>query len=469
MSDEPINDRRYDYGPFERFRRHVRAHYYRAFLGGVSFSAIVAGFMDATGVSWSLIVYVVLAAIMMMILLGGRALANPRYRYLLLVPGRLKAPPRAGQPARLAMVAAGSTAPVRQIEAARCPDPVYGGGFRAICGPSDPLVIVASNRRDVSKPHELLFPMFADGHRRSRIKIDALTAGIPIEAYKFEREWSEGVQDSEHTLAIKDLAYLAELGDALRSVGAGSQVPLIWPEHCVDPRLLSRRDVIVVGGADTNFWHAGLFEPVVREFEQPASSVPLALDLRDTSGAFPVYGSRLLTARLARLDSVFQHTRGDEVELDERVFPTYGMLLACRNPYASAVGESRWCVFIAGTRSLGTSGGVLALVMMLKAMASDPARNFYSQVPTAAPDVQACVSAVLYRTSEVEQSMLRRGNQTVPRERRWLRPDVLDPDYSDTYIPTGVEYLSYAAGQPAWELLGRIEGSLPAHAGESEP
>jgi hypothetical protein len=448
------SDRYYLMGRFERLRRHIRTHFKNAFLGGVSSSAIAAGFLDATGVSWSLLHYVILAASMTTIILSGQAVANPRYRYMLLAAMRRKTPKAdVGLPA-LPLLAVTPSAPIRQIEAASCPDPIYRSGLRAICGTSMPLVVVASNRRDVSKPEELLFPLFTTGLRHGPVQVDLTPAGIPLGPYIFERELPDGSQDSEHTLAIKDLVYLPELGDALRRVGAVNPPPLIRPEHCVDPQLLASRDLIIVGGADTNFWHAALFEPVAREFEDPRSSVPLALDLRDTAGTFPTYGSRVLTARLAELASVFSHTRNDEVELDERVYPTYGMILACRNPYATAIGQSRWCLFIAGTRSLGTSGGVLALSLMLEAMHGDPTRNFYSEIPTVAVDVRACVSAILYRTTEVDQSMLRRGNEVIDRERKRLTQAGLDSGYSDTYVPTAVEYLSYDNDQPSWRPLG---------------
>src|SRR5262249_22407498 len=194
----------------------------------------------------------------------------------------------------------------------------------------------------------------------------------------------------------------------LRGDGGLADVPLMWPEHCVDPMQLAGRDVVVVGGPDTNFWHGALFEPVAEQFSSPRSSVPLALDLRETSPGLPIYGSRSMSVALAGLSSVLHHTREDEAELDERLYPTYGMILACRNPFAAAVGRSHWCVFVAGTRSLGTSGAVLALVMMLHSMARDPALNYYSEVPTDAADVTAPVSAVPCRTIPAEQSVLRR-------------------------------------------------------------
>jgi hypothetical protein len=232
---------------------------------------------------------------------------------------------------------------------------------------------------------------------------------------------------------------------------------MMWPEHCVDPALLAERDLVIVGGPDTNFWHGALFEAVAREFGRPPSSVPLAMDLRDEA-VFPTYGSRSMTVLLGQARAVFGHARDDRVELDERLYPTYAMILACRNPFAAALGRSHWCVFVAGTRSLGTSGAVLGLGLMLEAMRRDPGLNFFAEVPTGSPKVQARVSAVLCRTVEVEQAALRRDGRLIPRVRRRLPPEGLDPHYSDSYIPVEVEHLSYAGGgPPRWATLGRLD------------
>jgi hypothetical protein len=225
------------------------------------------------------------------------------------------------------------------------------------------------------------------------------------------------------------------------------------PEHCVDPALLAERDVVVIGGPDTNFWHGALFEPVARQFETPRSAVPLALDLRDLGTGFPVYGSRSMSVQLTDLGAVFRHTREERAELDERLYPTYGMAVATRNPFAAAVGRSHWCVFVAGTRSLGTSGSVLGLVRMLRAMRADDELNFSSLVPSTTAGVSARVSAVLFRVIEVEQAMLRRNGVLTPRSRRAMPPDGIDPRYSDSYVPVGVEYLCYADSVPQWRLL----------------
>jgi hypothetical protein len=113
-------------------------------------------------------------------------------------------------------------------------------------------------------------------------------------------------------------------------------------------------------------------------------------------------------------------------------------------------------VFVAGTRSLGTCGAVLGLTMMLRAMRADPDLNFSSLVPTASDRVAAPVSAVLCRTVEVEQSVLRRGGGLTPRGARRIPLDRRDPDYSDSYMPLEVEHLSYGGPGPSWRSLGRL-------------
>jgi hypothetical protein len=280
-------------------------------------------------------------------------------------------------------------------------------------------------------------------------------AGIPLPVLSFERELPEGAQDPDHTLAIRDLVYVPELVLALQGAGACIGTPVTWPEHCVDPLMIASRDVIVIGGPDTNFWHAALFEAVAREFDVPGSSIPLAVSLRELRNGSPVYGSRSMLVHLHDPADLPQ-PEGGLLEMDERLFPTFGMIMACRNPFAAAVGASRWCVFVAGTRSLGTSGAVLGLAAMLRQMRNDPGLNFSSTVRTTRGDVQAQVSAILSRTSQVEQAMLRRDGNVLSRQRHTLPPVGLDPGYSDTYLPTKVEYLRYDGAQSAWRPLCAI-------------
>ncbi len=458
MADAPPATRNYTMATTERLRRHLRLNATRAFVGAVTATGLTAGFLDAAGIHWELRYYVGLAAGLAVAILAGLGLAGPRLGHLLLLPiaGSARATP--GRPRQLELVAIGRGTPTREVALTRCDDPVYGAGLRVLLPPSRPLVVIPSNRRDVGREHELLFPLFADRERRSHIEVDLRPLDIPLPPYVFDRELPEGVQDVDHTLAVKDLVYVPELAAALRGDDPMVDAPIMWPEHCVDPMLLAQRDVVLLGGPDTNFWHGALFEAAAREFAQPRSSVPLAMDLRE-EGAYPTYGSRSMTVQLARARSVFAHTREERVELDERLYPTYAMILACRNPYAAALGRSHWCVFVAGTRSLGTSGGVLTLAMMLHAMRRDPATNFFSEVPTDSPKVHARVSAVLCRTVAVEQAALRRDGRIVPRQRRRLAPEGLDPNYSDSYVPLEVEYLSYAEDEPAWAPLGRLDGS----------
>ncbi|HEX2807400.1 MAG TPA: hypothetical protein VHN80_14640 [Kineosporiaceae bacterium] len=439
----------------ERLRRHLRVHGSRALLSGISTSAVVAGFLDATGHSGRLLQYIGLAAGVAAITLLALAMPAWRLRQLTQPPLPRAADP-AGRPRQLEMIAAASGAPVRQMAASRCDDPVYGAGLRALLAPGRPLVVIPSNRRDVGRVHELPLPLFGRGEHRTRVDVDPRLFGVPMAPYSFERELPEGVQDTDHTLAVKDLVFVPELVALLRGPDPMADAPVMWPEHCVDLAQLAERDVVVVGGPDTNFWHGALFEPVARQFAAPPSSVPLALDLREGPVELPSYGSRSMSVVLAGLSSVLRHTREDRAELDERLYPTYGMILACRNPFAAAIGRSHWCAFVAGTRSLGTSGAVLGLAMMLQAMGRDPELNFFSEVPTESPDVRARVSAVLCRTVGVEQAVLRRDGALTDRGRRQLASQGLDELYSDSYVPQEIEYLSYAEGEPRWATLGRL-------------
>jgi hypothetical protein len=438
-----------------RLTRHVRAHGYRALIGGTTASGVLAGFLSASDVQWELFSYLLVAAAAAAAFLVAIALrSRPRYGLPAWTGWRPPpAQPAPGRPRPLDPVLrphprAGAR-PVRP-PLVRSDDPVYAAGLRVLLPPSRPLVVISSNRRDVGRDHELPLPLFSDHGRRTHVQVDLRPFGIPLAPYEFERELPEGGQDVDHTLAVKDLVFVPELAAAL----GASDEPVMLPEHCVDPVLLSRRDVVVIGGPDTNFWHGALFEPVAREFEMPRSAVPLALDLRDRANGIASYGSRSMSVRLTDLGSVFRHTREERADLDERLYPTHGMVLVTRNPFAAAAGLSRWCVFVAGTRSLGTSGSVLGLVRMLRAMRSDDSLNFFSLVPTSTPQVAARVSASLFRVTEVEQSMLRRGGELTARARRRIPLDGIDPRYSDSYVPVEVEHLSYAhADGPRWTAL----------------
>lgn len=441
----------------ERLRRHVRVYGSRALLGGTSSSGVLAGFMDATGERFSLQVYLGFAVVMAALLLVLLGPGGRRVGRLLLAPlggGRTRQSP--GRPRQLELAVLTPSAPVRQVQAARSDDPVYAAGLRVLLDPGRPLVVIPSNRRDVGRDHELALPLFAGRHRRSRVDVDPGEFDIPLPPYSFERELPEGVQDTDHTLAIKDLMFVPELAAVLRADAPLDAAPIMWPEHCVDPRQLAERDLVLVGGPDTNFWHGALYEPVARGFESPVSSVPLALGLRDPGTTVPSYGSRSLSVALSGLSSVLSHTRQSRAELDERLYPTYGMVLATRNPYAAALGLSRWCVFVAGTRSLGTCGAVLALTMMLQAMRQDPQVNFFSFAPTESDDVSAPVSAVLCRVTGVERAALRRDGRLLPRTTATMPLEGQDPHYSDSYVPVEVEYLSYSHPTPRWESLGRL-------------
>jgi hypothetical protein len=485
MSSAQPDARNYLLSGRRRVVRHVLAHGPRALLGGITATGVLAGFLSASDFTWSLLAYIGVAAVATTMILVALALrVRPRYGLPSLPSRRIDAArdAAAGRPPQLGAVLtdtgkqgkssepAGQGKPARVARVTsrrlmvRSDDPVYGAGMRVLLPPSRPLVVISSNRRDVGRDHELPLPLFSDHGRRTQVSVDLRPFGIPLAPYTFERELPEGGQDVDHTLAVKDLVFVPELAAALTNGGLSdglsgelSAGPVMLPEHCVDPALLAERDVVVIGGPDTNFWHGALFEPVARQFDAPRSAVPLALDLRDLAGGFPIYGSRSISVQLSDLGTVFHHTRQERADLDERLYPTYGMALATRNPFAAAVGRSHWCVFVAGTRSLGTSGAVLGLVRMLRAMRADDGTNFSSLVPTTTPGMSARVSAVLFRTTEVEQAVLRRDGVLTPRTLRTLAPEGIDPHYSDSYVPVGVEYLCYPGSHPQqapeWKLL----------------
>lgn len=458
MTDtSPASDRQYLSSRYEKFRLHTRRNIAKAAVTGVSVAGILAGFLSATGTVWPLLAYLaVIAAIGAATLVILSLPGGPSGYVLLLLRRRERRSQLRGRPRQLELVSAGARRSGANFVLANRPDdPVYGAGLRALLGDSQPIIIMPSNPRDVGKPHELLYPLFVSGRSRSHVELDVRPAGIPLPVLSFERELPEGAQDPDHILAIRDLTYVPELALALQETGACLGTPVTWPEHCVDPMMIASRDVVIIGGPDTNFWHAALFEAVAREFDIPGSSIPLGVSLRELRNGDPVYGSRSMLVRLHDPADLPQPEDG-LLEMDERLFPTFGMIMACRNPFAAAVGVSRWCVFVAGTRSLGTSGAVLGLAAMLRQMHSDPGLNFASTVRTTRDGVQAQISAVLCRTSRVEQAMLRRDGKVLSRQRHALPLVGLDPGYSDTYLPTNIEYLHYDGAQSAWRSLCAI-------------
>ena len=263
---------------------------------------------------------------------------------------------------------------------------------------------------------------------------------------------------------------------------------MTWPEHCIDPMVIASHDVIVIGGPDTNFWHAALYEAVSRQFDVPGSSIPLAMGLRELRNGFPVYGSRSMLVSLQNPAGLPQ-PEGGVLEMDERLFPTYGMILACRNPFAAAVGISRWCVFVAGTRSLGTSGAVLGLAAILRQLRGDPGLNFSSTARTTRDGVHARVAAVLCRTSQVERAIVRRDGQILDRQRNELAPVGLvfglqryvpsdrHPVPGVRRAPVGVaaavrhpgELTAEPASEPVGPTRRCLRGALSAHGPEHAP
>ncbi len=441
---------------YEKARLRVRQNLGKAAVSGVSVAGILAGFMSASGTVWPLLAYIAVIATVGAAALFVLSLPSSPAEYLMLWIRREHHVQPPGRPRQLELVRpVAKRSGARLVLANRCDDPVYGAGLRALLGDSRPVIIMPSNPRDVAKPHELLYPMYVGGHSRSRVELDVRPAGIPLPVMVFERELPEGAQDPDHTLAIRDLVFVPELVLALREAGACLGTPVTWPEHCIDPMVIASHDVIVIGGPDTNFWHAALYEAVSRQFDVPGSSIPLAMGLRELRNGFPVYGSRSMLVSLHN-PAGLPKPEGGVLEMDERLFPTFGMILACRNPFAAAVGVSRWCVFVAGTRSLGTSGAVLGLAAILRQLRADPGLNFSSTARTARDGVHARVAAVLTRTTQVERAIVRRDGQILDRGRHELAPVGLDPGYSDTYLPTGIEYLEYDGLRSAWQPLCAI-------------
>lgn len=441
----------------------VRVYGMRAFVGALSILGIIATFLSASGIILRPWQYIAIMAGAFIGVLTTLILSSPRYKFLLfsLIYRRpLKRDP-IDRPYHLHLRGAGKGAPVLQVAAGRRVDRVYEAGMRSLLDARNPIAIIASPPRDVSRKDALPAGMWSRGGTRSEAVVDPSVFGIPLEKYSFERHMTEGGgQDTDHMLAVKDIVFLPHLAVALRAAGGEDgrpADPFIWPEHCVDIQFLAAHDLVVVGGGDSNFWHAAVFEPVLRSFTNPQSTVPLACDLRDPSGTLSFYGSQSINLNITNRHLIPGLEKARRHELDERRFPTSGMILAVENPFARALGRDHWCAFVAGPRSLGTSGAVLGLAAIIEEMRADPAVNYTTLVDTAEPDVTASVSALITRTIRCEYAADDYTGVLRPRGVNEIPVDRPDPDYRDSYMPTGVEYLDNHGEVPVWRPLVDLE------------
>jgi hypothetical protein len=342
------------------------------------------------------------------------------------------------------------------------PDPYYFGSFRSLVdgggnsssGERSPLIVTPCNPRDVGRPENLLHPVVVDqwDGRPVRISLGPWAGDVQL-----IRQLPRG-DDTDHAFASRDICYLPELGAELLRLGPGHR-PLCLPEHCVDVDLLAHHDLVVLSGPDTNFWHAALFEAVAQRFERPPSTVPLAVGLRDTTTrGTPVYGSSDLFVHLrGAADAVGLPRSTDALRLPETARPTYGMIVATANPLADP-DAGRWCVFLAGTRSLGTMAATLSFTALLRALRRHPEADLFSLVPAGDLPGHVPVTAALVRASMVEAA----AGPHEDRDVRSVPHDRPDPQYRDSYVVTEAEVLDTRDEEPSWFPLTLDDPSDPA-------
>ncbi len=454
----------------------VRRYGMKSFPYSIAIAGTLAGVFSASGIVMPLWAYIAIAAGAFLGVLAVFILSSPRYKFWVfsLVYRRPVEKDPIDRPYHLHLRGSDAKAPVLQVAAGRKIDHVYEAGLRSLLTARNPVSITAAPARDVSRKDQLPAGMWGRGGSRTECVVDPSAFGIPLEPYSFERHLTGAAHDTEHSLAIKDVVYLPHLAVALRGAGydrGRPADPFMWPEHCVDMQFLAAHDLVVVGGGDTNFWHGALFEPIFRSFSDPASTVPLAFDLRDPTGTLSFYGSQSINLQLTNRHLIPGLEGARRFELDERHFPTCAMILACENPFARALGRDHWCVFVAGTRSLGTSGAILGLAAILEQMRADPDVHYSSLVDTAEPNVKAAVAALLTRTVRCEYSADERDGEIRPRGWNEIPVDRPDPDYRDSYMAIGVEYLDNTGEVPVWRPLVDLapaDGSLPARTPEPE-
>lgn len=440
----------------------VRRYGMRSFLIASSIALGVAGIFSGAAIILPLYEWVGIVAGTWLLVLLAFTLSSPRYKFLLfslLYRRPVKRDP-VDRPYFLNLRGERGDAPVLQVAVGRKTDRIYEAGLRALLDSKNPVAITAAPARDVSRKDRLPAGMWGHGGSRTQSVVDPTAYGIALEKYSFERQYTGAADDVEHSIAIKDVIFLPHLAVALRAAGydpTRPADPFMWPEHCVDIQFLAAHDLVVVSGGDTNFWHGALFEPVFRAFTQPPSTIPLACDLRDPTGELSFYGSTSINLSLHNRHLIPGLEKARRFELDERRFPTSAMILAVENPFAKALGRDHWCAFVAGPRSLGTSGAVLGLAAILEEMRANPATNYTTLVDTAEPDVTAAVSALITRTVRCEYAADDYTGDLRPRGFNDIPTDRPDPDYRDSYVPVGVEYLDNHGETPVWRPLVSLD------------
>jgi len=100
-------------------------------------------------------------------------------------------------------------------------------------------------------------------------------------------------------------------------------------------------------------------------------------------------------------------------------------------------------------------------------MRADPTLNFTTLVSTAEPDVTAAVSALITRTVRCEYAADDYTGTLRPRGLNDIPVDRPDPDYRDSYMPVGVEYLDNHGEIPVWRPLVNLDPQVDAEAKES--
>lgn len=431
--------------------RHLRRSGAGSVIGGTSFSGILAGFLDASGTTLPLIAYVGIALTASLIISAFSAIRYPRYRFAF---ANLPVV-RQALPSDLVRLQGEEIDRLPIIAGANI-DSYYYGGFSTIANEAETLLVVAAPRRDVANLADQPEGMFGHTVGTVRGRLDPGHWGIAAPPVEFDRALADSNEDLDFAVAMRDLVYVPDLVRALqRHVPLRS--PALMPEHCVDPLLLATNNVVVIGGPDTNFWHAALFEAVREGYENPASTVPLAFDTSEPAPGPGMrrYGSVGLKHRIAA--HVTSHA--PEVAhgaLHERAQPTYGMLMLVENPWARASGHSRWVLFLAGTRSIGTAGALLATTCILDRLADGDLEDVTTAIETTSPGTYAEVSAALIRAVEVEEPCRVAGGRLIsPRNVRPIPSDRPDPLYRDGMVPSAVELLNPADAGQVWMRLHR--------------
>ena len=336
----------------------------------------------------------------------------------------------------------------RALSLLQCDDDAYHAGNMSILrdfeGPW--IAVTPTAAHEVGQIDSYPAGMFAVGVGSGLMTQYSLKGkfGLDVPDIDFRRMLPGGRSEEDHGVRTRDYAFLADLAGAVAKRGGNVERPFIWPEHTVDPFMLADHNVVVVGGPDTNFWHAALLELSHQAFTLPPSPIRLGVSTRsDQSGGVPTYGMEQVWVDVPGLDRVIPEVPpGRPAVMHANRYPSYAFILAMDNRLAMAKGKRRAVVLVFGMRSLATTAAVSALATVFGSELSGLPCNTTLSARVVAPS-----SVWIVRVTEAE-CMARSSGE--PREVLSVPSSGAMSTYHDSLMPRALEILTGTAGAIGW-------------------